>query len=151
MLKVVDNLIYFTIDVNIDTSGGGVDGGTLTTFETEVNTVPVGFVMSVTPYIDEADQVILNVRPTISRVIDFVRDPNPALAETDVVSEIPVIQVREVESILSVGSGDIAVISGLMQDEIRNNSRGVPILNRVPVVGKAFNYDNNETNKTELA
>lgn len=150
LLKVVDNLIYFTIGVNIDTSGGGADGGTLTTFETEVNTVPVGFVMSVTPFIDDADQVILNVRPTISRVIDFVRDPNPALADTNVVSEIPVIQVREVESILSVGSGDIAVIGGLMQDEITKNQRGVPLLQSVPGVGRAFRYEDNQTQKTEL-
>lgn len=150
LLKVVDNLIYFTVEVNIDTSSTTIGGGTLTTFETEVNTVPVGFVMSVTPFIDEAGGVTLNVRPTISRVINFVQDPNPALADANVVSRIPVIQVREVESILRVDSGEIAVIGGLMQDEIRNNSRAVPVLNRVPVVGKAFNYDNNETNKTEL-
>lgn len=150
LLKVVDNLVYFTVEVNIDNSGGGIGGGTVTTFETEVNTVPVGFVMSVTPFIDEGGGVTLNVRPTISRVINFVQDPNPALATANVVSQIPVIQVREVESILRVDSGDIAVIGGLMQDEVKKNSRGVPILNRVPVVGKAFNYDNNETNKTEL-
>lgn len=150
LLKVVDNLIYFTVEVNIDTSAGTVGGGTVTTFETDVNTVPVGFVMSVTPFIDELGGVTLNVRPTISRVINFVQDPNPALAAANVVSQIPVIQVREVESILRVDSGDIAVIGGLMQDEVKNNSRSVPVLSRVPVVGKAFNYDNNETNKTEL-
>lgn len=150
LLKVVDNLIYFTVEVNIDTSSTTIGGGTLTTFETEVNTVPVGFVTSVTPFIDESGGVTLNVRPTISRVISFVQDPNPALADANVVSQIPVIQVREVESILRVDSGDIAVIGGLMQDEVRNSNRGVPVLSRVPLVGKAFNYDNNETNKTEL-
>ncbi len=150
LLKVVDNLIYFPVEVNIDNTSAGVGGGTLTTFETEVNTVPVGFVMSVTPFINERGGVTLNVRPTISRVIRFAQDPNPALAAVNVVSQIPVIQVREVESILRVDSGDIAVIGGLMQDEVRNNSRSVPMLSRVPVVGKAFNYDNNETNKTEL-
>ncbi len=151
LLKVVDNLIYFTVDVNIDTSSGGaVDGGSLTTFETEVNTVPVGFVMSVTPYIDKAETVILNVRPTISRVIDFVQDPNPALADVGVVSEIPVIQVREVESILKVSSGDIAVIGGLMQDEVQKNQRGLPLLQSVPGLGRVFRYDDNQTNKTEL-
>jgi len=150
LLKVVDNLIYFTVEVNIDTSSGGVDGGSLTTFETEVNTVPVGFVMSVTPFIDDGDRVILNVRPTISRVIDFVQDPNPALAEANVVSEIPVIQVREVESILTVDSGNIAVIGGLMQDEIKKKQRGVPVLQSVPGVGRMFRYDDNATSKTEL-
>ena len=150
LLKVVDNLIYFTVEVNIDTSTTTIGGGSLTTFETEVNTVPVGFVMSVTPFIDESGGVTLNVRPTISRVISFAQDPNPALADANVVSQIPVIQVREVESILRVDSGDIAVIGGLMQDEVKKNNRGVPVLSRVPIVGKAFNYDNNETNKTEL-
>jgi len=150
LLKVVDNLIYFTVEVNIDTSSATVGGGSLTTFETEVNTVPVGFVMSVTPFIDERGSVILNVRPTISRVINFVRDPNPALADVDVVSEIPVIQVREVESVLKVASGDIAVIGGLMQDEVKRSNRGVPLISRVPLIGNAFRYDDDETNKTEL-
>lgn len=149
LLKVVDNLIYFTVEVNIDT-GSGVVGGSLTTFETEVNTVPVGFVMSVTPFIDENGGVTLNVRPTISRVISFVQDPNPALADANVVSQIPVIQVREVESILRVDSGEIAVIGGLMQDEVKRNNRGVPMLSRLPGIGKAFQYDDNVTNKTEL-
>lgn len=150
LLKVVDNLIYFTVEVNIDTSAAGIGGGSLTTFETEVNTVPVGFVMSVTPYIDAGGSVILNVRPTISRVINFVRDPNPALASVDVVSEIPVIQIREVESVLKVNSGDIAVIGGLMQDEVKRSNRGVPLLGKIPLIGNAFRYDNDQTSKTEL-
>lgn len=150
LLKVVDNLVYFTVEVNIDTSTTVAGAGTLTTFETEVNTVPVGFVMSVTPFVNERGGVILNVRPTISRVINFVRDPNPALADADVVSEIPVIQVREVESILKVSSGDIAIIGGLMQDETQQNDRGVPFLSRVPGLGKAFSYRDAQTSKSEL-
>ncbi|MCB1644695.1 MAG: hypothetical protein KDI36_04545 [Pseudomonadales bacterium] len=149
LLKVVDNLIYFTVDVNIDT-GSGLGNGSLTTFETAVNTVPVGFVMSVTPYINNDEGVILNVRPTISRVINFVQDPNPALADANVISEIPVIQVREVESILKVESGNIAVIGGLMQDEITRRERGIPLLKNVPGLGRAFRYDDDEVNKTEL-
>jgi len=150
VLKVVDNIVYFTIEVNIDNTANTIGQGRLTTFETEVFTVPVGFVMSVTPFIDDLDQVTLNVRPTISRVIDFAQDPNPALAEEDVVSEIPVIQVREVESVLKVPSGSIAVIGGLMQDEIQRNSQGVPILGSLPLIGPAFRFDNDRTEKTEL-
>jgi MSHA biogenesis protein MshL len=90
------------------------------------------------------------VRPTISRVINFVRDPNPALASVDVVSEIPVIQIREVESVLKVRSGDIAVIGGLMQDEVKRTNRGVPLLGKIPLIGNAFRYDDDQTSKTEL-
>jgi MSHA type pilus biogenesis protein MshL len=147
LLKVVDNLIYFTTEVNIDNSG---DSGALTTFETTVNSVPVGFVMSVTPYINDQDSVTLNVRPTISRVVDKVRDPNPSLVQVDVFNEIPVIQVRELESMLKVGSGDIAIIGGLMQDDVNNVSKGVPLLSRIPYLGALFRYDDDKSEKTEL-
>ena len=150
ILKVVDNLIYFTVDVNIDNASATTGGGRLVTFETEVNTVPVGFVMSVTPFIGADDYVTLNVRPTISRVIDFVTDPNPQLAQENVISQIPVIQAREVESVLKIASGDIAVIGGLMQDQVKRNTSAVPLIGRLPYVGKAFRYDDNQTSKTEL-
>lgn len=151
LLKVVDNLIYFTVDVNIDTASDGVGGvGRTVTYETQINTVPVGFVMSVTPYINEQGTVTLNVRPTISRVIKQMRDPNPALAQVDVISEIPVIQVREVESVLKVNSGDVAVIGGLMQDEVSNNKRGIPVLSKIPFLGALFRYEDDNTEKTEL-
>lgn len=148
VLKVVDNLVYFTIGVNLEPSTGLTVGRT--TYETRVNTVPVGFVMSVTPYVNEKGGVTLNVRPTISRVIGQARDPNPALAQVRVISEIPVIQVREVESILKVNSGDVAVIGGLMQDEVNNSKRGIPVLSKVPYLGSLFRYEDDKTNKTEL-
>ncbi|MES2824447.1 MAG: pilus (MSHA type) biogenesis protein MshL [Pseudomonadota bacterium] len=149
LLKVVDNLVYFTVEVNIEAATAL--GATRTiTYETKVNTVPVGFVMSVTPYISEHGAVTLNVRPTISRVIKQMRDPNPALAEAKVISEIPVIQVREVESVLKVNSGDVAVIGGLMQDEVSNNKRGIPVLSKIPLLGALFRYEDDSTDKTEL-
>ncbi len=151
LLKVVDNIVYFTVEVSIETSEGG-NGNTVgfVTYETEINTVPVGFVMSVTPYIGDDDSVTLNVRPTISRVIRQARDPNPALADAGVVSEIPVIQVREVESILKIESGNTAIMGGLMQDEINKTTRGVPFLSRLPFLGPLFRYDADKNEKTEL-
>jgi general secretion pathway protein D len=151
LLKVVDNLVYFTVDVTIDTATGPLGSvGNNVTYETQINTVPVGFVMSVTPYINDQGSVILNVRPTISRVIRQIRDPNPALAEAEVISEIPVIQVREVESVLKVNSGDVAIIGGLMQDEISKNKRGIPFLSKLPYAGSLFRYEDDNIEKTEL-
>lgn len=152
LLKVVDNIVYFTVEVNIETSDNDNDGDSVgfVTYETEINTVPVGFVMSVTPFISENDSVTLNVRPTISRVIRQARDPNPALAQVGVISEIPVIQVREVESVLKVDSGNTAVMGGLMQDERNNTDQSVPLLSKIPVLGSLFKYETDKTEKTEL-
>ncbi len=146
ILKVVDNIVYFEMDV--DTSINQTT--TQTTFETEIKTVPVGFVMSVTPYINEHEMVTLNIRPTISRVIDSVEDPNPAFKNADVISEVPVIQVREIESILTINSGDTAVIGGLMQDTVNDTSKGIPFLSNIPVIGSLFRYQDDLREKSEL-
>jgi len=148
ILKVVDNEVYFTIDVVV--VPGNTNTNTTTAVDTTVNTVPVGIVMAVTPFIDEDETVTLNVRPTISRIIDFVNDPNPLLAQEGVVSQIPVIQVREIETMLKVDDSETAVIGGLMQDQINKETRGVPILSSIPLLGALFSYTEEEYVKSEL-
>jgi MSHA biogenesis protein MshL len=148
VLKVVDNLVYFTVEAQ--QSSGNTNSNPLATITTTPQTVPVGVVMSVTPQINDLDKVNINVRPTISRVLSFVNDPNPQLAAAGTVSAIPQIQVREMESVLNVTSGNIAVLGGLMQDDIKNNTDAVPGLSKVPVVGNVFKGKNDATRKTEL-
>lgn len=148
LLKVVDNEVYFTVDV--EAVPGSVNQNATVAIDTNVNTVPVGLVMAVTPFIDQNEVVTLNVRPTISRIISFVSDPNPALAQAEVVSEIPVIQVREIESVLKIENGDTAVIGGLMQDQISKSMTGIPLLSSIPIVGGLFRYQDDEYVKSEL-
>ena len=146
ILKVVDNTVFFTVDVQTTTRETLTDR----VFETQVNTVPVGLVMSVTPYIGRNDEVLLNVRPTVSRILNFVDDPNPELADAGVSNQIPEIQVRELESLLRIESGQTAVLGGLMQDSIDESTRGLPYLSRLPLLGGLFSYRDNRMEKTEL-
>lgn len=145
ILKVVDNHVYFTTTAQQSQS---VQGSVLSTIETELHTVPVGLVMSVTPQINQNDQVIIHARPTVSRIASEVRDPNPLLE--DVPSLIPVIQVREMESILKVNSGEIGVLGGLMENAINNESSGTPGLNKVAYLDNLFSFKTSKTRKTEL-
>lgn len=148
VLKVVDNLVYFTVEVQ--QTQGNVNSNPFSTITTTPQTVPVGVVMSVTPQINDTDKVNINVRPTISRVLSFVDDPNPQLAQAGTTSSIPQIQVREMESVLNVSSGNIAILGGLMQDDVRNNTDSVPGLSKVPGVGNVFKGRNDANRKTEL-
>jgi MSHA biogenesis protein MshL len=148
LLKVVDEKVYFTIDVRI--TDASQTGPGRTDFVSQVKSVPVGLVMSVTPQISDNDQVSLNVRPSVSRITGFVTDPNPALAAAKVTSRIPEIQVRELESILRVPSGQTVVLGGLMQDNQAIKRDGVPFLSKLPVIGDAFTYRNDTSGKTEL-
>ena len=148
ILKVADNIVYFEIDATSNVAG---DSGVVTNiFNTTAKTVPVGFVMNVTPFITKDREVLLNIRPTITRVLDFVNDPNPALADAGVVSEIPEIQVREIESVLRVSSGSTAVLGGLMTDSSRENDAGLPGLHDVKDVGILFGTKTREFEKSEL-
>ena len=143
ILKVVDNVVFFTIEQETNTTQGVVTN----TFETTVHTVPVGIVMSITPQINSNESVMVNVRPTISRVNRFVNDPNPALV---VDNPIPEIQVREMESLLRMNNHQVAVLGGLMQDETRDNLNSIPGVSKLPGVGKAFETTTKEYFKTEL-
>ncbi|MGH8726134.1 MAG: type II secretion system protein GspD, partial [Burkholderiales bacterium] len=91
VLKVVDNLVYFTIQAQTTTA----QTTSTTTFTSTLNSVPVGFILSLVPQISDTDSVVLNLRPTISRKIGDAADPNPELAKVGVTSLIPVIQTRE--------------------------------------------------------
>ena len=148
MLKVVDNLVYFTITVNV-TPATGVSAQ-ISTYTSTPNTVPVGFVMSVTPQIDDMGAVTITLRPSISRVLDYVDDPNPALAQAGTVSRVPEIQTREIESVMKVNSGDIAVLGGLMQEGVNNQRDQIPAAGSLPWIGNLFRYVNDSSVKSEL-
>lgn len=147
VLKVVDNLVYFTVQAQ--QSQAAVGGGVLSTVTTTPNTVPVGIVMSVTPQINEVGNVNINVRPTISSLIRYVPDPNPNLVAINN-QGIPEIQVREMESLLQIASGNTAILGGLMQDVIKKNTDKVPGLSEIPGVGAVFTGRDDSNKKTEL-
>jgi len=151
ILKVVDNIVYFSIETDQNISEGG---SVNTTFDVTIHTVPVGFVMNVTPFITENDEVILNIRPTISRIIRFVPTPvrlDPVTSEPlSTPNQIPEIAVREMESVLRVANGHTAVIGGLMQDTAGEKSEGLPGLHDARGIGVLFGVKTQELEKTEL-
>lgn len=157
VLKVVDNLVYFTVKAETTSVGSGNATVPLATFTTTPYTVPVGFVMNVTPQVSADDTVLLNLRPSISRVVRDVQDPNPALRRStstglneDIVNLVPVIRTREMESMMRVENGNIAVLGGLMEDARTGEDQAVPFFNRVPLLGALFTQRDDAVRKTEL-
>ena len=148
VLKVVDNRVYFTFEVERLERDNGDER---TVVESTVHSVPIGLVMNVTPFITRDQEVILNIRPTISRILNFAEDPSPALAgQTEVRNLIPEIQIREMESLLRVQSGNVAIIGGLMQNKVDNRTAGVPGLQQLPLLGRLFTHEIRDIEKTEL-
>lgn len=148
LLKVADNRVYFQISAQTQQGTGG--SASVTTFTTEQRTVPVGFLMNVIPQIGDDDTITLNLRPTTTRIIGYVVDPNPDLARAGITSRVPEIQTREFESVLRVRDGEVAVLGGLMQDDLSRMNDEIPGAGRVPLLGDLFRHRADRVNKSEL-
>lgn len=156
ILKAVQDIPYFTMRVNI--SEGNNNQVSRTSYESNLNTVSEGIVLTILPQISDQGKIAINIRPTISSVIGYIRDPAIDLAlsqqakthSVDVKSEIPIVQIRELESTLFLQDGQVAVLGGLIKDQIKENNIGLPFISRLPVLGNVFKYQTEETKKTEL-
>ena len=146
LLKVVENFVYFSVKADT-TSTANV--GTTVAVTTTPQSVSVGLVMTVTAQVSDNDSIILNVRPTISSISELKEDPNPSIP-AGVKNYVPQIRTREIESVMRVSNGEIAVLGGLMEDSINWQTGRVPVLGQLPVIGEAFNTRNNSSKKSEL-
>ncbi len=146
-LNVVENVVYFEIDVETTTN----DAGIITTFDTDPHTVPEGVLINVQPAIDyEAQRISMAIRPTITTVTGFTNDPNPNLALAGVISPVPNVNVQEFDSVIQMNNGQAIVMGGLIQDRVSSVRNGLPVLGEIPVFGGLFRNQQDAVIKTEL-
>ena len=148
VLKAIRNIVYFEVDVR--TASGTDDNPATARIDTDARTAPEGIMLAVTPHVSLDGEIILNVRPTITRVNRFVNDPQPDLANAKVTNPVPELLVREMESMLRLDSGQVAVLGGLMQDNRELDTDGVPGLSELDGIGGLFRFRKDNFVKTEL-
>lgn len=99
-----------------------------------------GVILAVTPRINNAGRVMLDIEQEVSNVIKT----------TSSGIDSPTIQQRKIRTKVMVNDGESLALGGLIQE--RNNlSRGqVPLLGNIPILGNAFKNKNDSINRTEL-
>ncbi len=131
--------------------------------DTEAQTMPLGIIMSVLPSIDiDKHEVMLNIKPTISKLENTVSDPAVTIlmddkatdeAKKDTVlstkSSIPVANVRELDTILKLKDGQTAVIGGFTERKAASKSSGIPFFRSIPIIGNLFSKKDRESSSTE--
>ena len=152
LLRVTDQEVYFNTEV---TDTINQDTGTTTgrSFSATPQTIDVGFSMNVLPYITEDDNIFLNLKPTVTRVLDYRRAPTLTAtgASTSAGDNlVPIVRVRELESVMSLRDGEIAVMGGLLEDRTGDSNTSVPGLAELPGVGNLFQKKNETTFKPSL-
>lgn len=159
ILKVAKNHVYFKLNysrhISTHTNYNDFSVGS------DIQTIPVGLVMSVQPAIDPSTHsVILFLRPTISRLVDEVKDPSVTIAAQQNVgknatvtipdSKVPVVEVKEIDSVLRLKDDEVGILGGLMETRSHHERYKNPILGDVPVVKEAFSSLKKEDDLIEL-
>lgn len=158
ILKVAQNQVYFRLRYDRENNSNINRESVMVT--SDIQTVPIGLVMAVQPSIDpDGDRVLLSLRPTISRLTKSVADPAVELiysmsrdCDMDHIkpSLIPVVEVREIDSVLEVDSGYIAILGGLMESRKAREDTQLPILGDIPLLGKLVSAQSETDEVVEL-
>ncbi|MCP4044257.1 MAG: pilus (MSHA type) biogenesis protein MshL [Gammaproteobacteria bacterium] len=136
---------FFVTDISSTTVTG-----TSTTTTPDITLTPFfsGIALDVTPHIDEQNNVILHIHPSVSRVEDQTKLITVAGQPQSV--PLALSSVRESDSVVRAHSGQIVVIGGLMTTSSRDARASVPVLGDMPVVGGMFRHDRQVAQKSEL-
>ena len=111
---------------------------------TVVNTVDykdTGIIMHVQPRVNSNGVVLLNIDQEISSV------PENTSTSTNLT---PTISQRKVKSSISVQSGQIVLLAGLISETQSASRSGVPVLDQLPYIGAAFSTTGKSKVRTEL-
>lgn len=146
LIKIVRNEVFFIAEVKTEVVA---NVGTSQTVEFVPKVTPVGVTLDVTPQISKDSRVTLHVRPSVSEIVSIEPQPqiDPGLAG---VGTLPVIDLREVDTVLRVDDGQTVVIGGLVQSREFERKRRVPLLGDIPLLGKVFTNTKTEERRTEL-
>jgi len=125
------------------------EGGTSTSVKT--NSVMSGLGMSVVATILDNDEIILSLTPVTS---DLEEIKQVAFGKDQLVVQLPTVNVREMNTLVRVKSGDMLVVGGLIDSKDTTTNTKVPILgdatDGIPFIQRLFRHETKTKTKTEL-
>ncbi|MEO8009518.1 MAG: hypothetical protein ABI728_13505, partial [Betaproteobacteria bacterium] len=108
-----------------------------------------GVALDVTPQIDENNQIILHIHPSVSSVVEKTKEIDLGTAG---VFRLPLASstISESDTIVRVSNTNIVAIGGLMKETTTRGTSGVPGLRTLPLVGTLFSSNASTVLKSEL-
>lgn len=124
--------------------------GTTTTTTPQIILTPFfsGIALDVTPQINDKNEVILHIHPSISEVTDQTK--SITVAGEDQSLPLAFSTVRETDSVVRAKSGEVIIIGGLMQNQESDTVGGVPGLSKIPLLGRLFKQTQRTSERSEL-
>ena len=149
-LVVVDNQ-EATLEVGDQVPVATGSATVLTGNNAVVNTIDyknTGIILDVIPRVSPDNTVQLDISQEISNVVDQTATSNSSgSSETP---PTPTISERKVKSQITVTSGQMVLLAGLVSETQSKSRDGIPGLDQLPIVGGAFGSTGKQRQRTEL-
>jgi len=142
LISVGDTQKYIdTIESRVDAQTGAV------TYSVKTATLMSGIGMSVIASIMENDEIVLSLTPITSKLAgDTIPYETIGLGKVGV----PKIQLREMNTVVRVKSGELLMIGGLIDDVETDDVSKVPLLGDIPGLSRLFSHSTKLKQKREL-
>jgi MSHA biogenesis protein MshL len=137
VMRVGTQDVYFVTTSQVDASSGQI----LQTVVTP-QTINEGITLSVTPQITADGVINMSIMPSITE--------RTGTATSRLGDQVPIVSVRETDTLVRVHEGETIVIAGLMQDRTSADTSKVPVLGDIPLVGGLFRREERTKRKTDL-
>ncbi len=113
-----------------------------TTVSETVNFIEVGVKLFATPTIHDDGFITMKIKPEVSSVTRNLVTSNN--------NTIPIVETSEAETTVMVKDGATIVIGGLIREERIDSKKRIPILGQIPLIGLAFQSQDNLDRLTEI-
>lgn len=107
-----------------------------------------GVALDVTPQIDENNNIILHIHPSVSEVVQ--KDKAFTIAGAGSTLPLAASSIQESDNVVRAQSGQFVVIGGLMKEGTTDDNAGIPLLGDIPIVGNLFKHKRITRIKNEL-
>lgn len=114
----------------------------------DIEYVPSGIILEVTPKINPDGSIVMQLSPEISRLAP-PNDPEQNVVISPGVSA-RALEITKALTTVSAQDGETVMIGGLIRKSTEKEERKVPCLGDIPVVGHLFRYDRLSTRRSEL-
>jgi type II secretory pathway component GspD/PulD (secretin) len=101
----------------------------------------IGIQLNVVPQVSTNNYINMVIHPAVTSYTS---------GSTIGSNSYPIIEVREAETRILMKDGETVVIGGLLKDVKSKGLIGIPILNKIPLLGFLFNRETNDTQKVDL-
>jgi len=114
-------------------AAGGIESSPVTSYMYK----NVGVEIKLTPFIHRNGEVTVKIKMTINFVTAY----------TD---QFPVLGKRELENTIRLKEGESSIIGGFIRDEMRGKLQGIPLISKIPVLGKLFGNSEDTVRQTDI-